>query len=245
VSFAIDAIILLTAVVIIWAGTSRGFIRSIMGLGCTVASLFAAYAYAPVLSSYFHENFLLEKITGGIFETLKSLAFDTETDMYNLDRLAVDLPQPFTDILERYGIAVDSFSDQLRGLTASTEEVVRDFAVKIAEPTSSVISYVGAFILIFLGVYLVLALLTSLLDLIFKMPVLRGANMFFGFVFGAAEAFLVTFLLAMLLSTLVTALGAIDPALFGADVVENARICSLLLEHNLLQKLIETLRISF
>ena len=30
-SFAIDAIILLTAVVIIWAGTSRGFIRSIMG----------------------------------------------------------------------------------------------------------------------------------------------------------------------------------------------------------------------
>lgn len=244
-SFAIDAIILLTAVVIIWAGTSRGFIRSVMGLGCTVASLFAAYAYTPMLSAYFNDNFLLEKITSGIFETLKSLSFDTATDLYNLDRLAVDLPAPFTDILERYGIAAETFSDQLRGLSATTEDVVREFAVKIAEPTSGVISYIGAFLLIYLAVYLVLSLLTSLLDLIFKMPVLKGANMFFGFVFGAAEAFLVTYLLAMLLSTLVTALGAIDPALFGGDVVENAKICSLLLEHNLLLKLIDTLGLKF
>ena len=244
-SFAIDAIILLTAVVIIWAGTSRGFIRSVMGLGCTVASLFAAYAYTPVLSTYFHSNFLLEKITAGIYETLKSLAFDTETDLYNLDRLAVDLPAPFTDILERYGIAVESFSDQLRGLTATTEDVVHEFAVQIAEPTSNVIAYAGGFILIFFAVYLVLSLITSMLDLIFKMPVLRGANMFFGFVFGAAEAVLVTFLLATLLSALVTALGAIDPTLFGADVVEDAKICSILLEHNLLEKIADYFGITF
>ena len=238
-SFAIDAIILLTAVVIIWAGTSRGFIRSVMGLGCTVASLFAAYAYTPMLSAYFKDNFLLKRITAGIYETMKSLAFDTSTDLYNLDRLAVDLPAPFTDILGRYGIPVDSFAGELKGLSAATEEVVRGFAEKIAEPTAGVIAYIGAFLLIYLAVYLVLALLTSLLDLIFKMPVLRGANMFFGFVFGAAEAFIATFLLAMLLSALVSALGAIDPALFGADVVENAKICSFLLEHNLLQQLID------
>ncbi|MBQ8371194.1 MAG: CvpA family protein [Clostridia bacterium] len=244
-SFAIDAIILLTAVVIIWAGTSRGFIRSVMGLGCTVASLFAAYAYTPVLSNYFRTNFLLDKITSGIYETLKSLAFDTETDLYNLDRLAVDLPAPFTDILERYGIAVESFSDQLRGLTATTDDVVHEFAVQIAEPTANVIAYAGSFILIFFAVYLVLSMITSLLDLIFKMPVLRGANMFFGFVFGAAEAVLVTFLLATLLSALVTALGAIDPSLFGADVVEDAKICTLLLEHNLLEKIADYFGIAF
>ncbi|MBQ8186861.1 MAG: CvpA family protein [Clostridia bacterium] len=244
-SFAIDAIILLTAVVIIWAGTSRGFIRSVMGLGCTVASLFAAYAYTPVLSNYFRTNFLLDKITSGIYETLKSLAFDTETDLYNLDRLAVDLPAPFTDILERYGIAVESFSDQLRGLTATTDDVVHEFAVQIAEPTANVIAYAGSFILIFFAVYLVLSMITSLLDLIFKMPVLRGANMFFGFVFGAAEAVLVTFLLATLLSALVTALGAIDPSLFGADVVEDAKICTLFLEHNLLEKIADYFGIAF
>ena len=88
-------------------------------------------------------------------------------------------------------------------------------------------------------------MITSLLDLIFKMPVLRGANMFFGFVFGAAEAVLVTFLLATLLSALVTALGAIDPSLFGADVVEDAKICTLLLEHNLLEKIADYFGIAF
>ena len=43
-SLALDAIILFTAVFLIWLGTKRGFIRSVMGLVSTVAALFVAYA---------------------------------------------------------------------------------------------------------------------------------------------------------------------------------------------------------
>ena len=112
-SLAIDAVILFAAIFIIWAGTSRGFVRSVMGLITAGASLFAAYAYTPVLAAYIKDKFLIQKIAGGIDDTLKSLAFDTSTDLYNLDRLASDLPEPFTGILNRYGINISEFAEKL------------------------------------------------------------------------------------------------------------------------------------
>ena len=76
-SFAIDAVILFSAIIIIWSGTRKGFVRSVMGLVSGIASLFVAYAYSPVLSEYIKDNYLIERITSGISETLRSLSFDT------------------------------------------------------------------------------------------------------------------------------------------------------------------------
>lgn len=238
-SLAIDAVILFTAVFIIWAGTSKGFVRSVMGLISTVASLFAAYAYTPVLSVYIKDKYLIGSIASGIDETLKSLAFDTSTDLYDLDRLAADLPEPFTGILDRYGINIEEFAEKLRGLTGCGEDTVYGFAEQIADPTSEVLASAISFILIFIVAFIVLSIITSLLDLIFKLPILKSANMFLGFVFGAVEAVAVAFVLATILSVLVTALGSIDPSMFGEDVVQDTMICSKLLEFNVMDKITE------
>lgn len=240
-SLAIDAVILFTAVFIIWAGTSKGFVRSVMGLISTVASLFVAYAYTPVLAVHVKDKYLIDRIAAGIDETLKSLAFDTTTDLYNLDRLAADLPEPFTGILERYGINIAEFADKLRGLTGCGETTVHSFAEEIADPTSSVLASVISFILLFFAAFIVLGILTSLIDMIFKMPVLKSANMFLGFLFGAVEAVAVAFVLATLLSVLVTALGSIDPNLFGEDVVADTMICSRLLEYNVVDRILDVI----
>ena len=240
-SLAIDAVILFAAVFIIWAGTSKGFIRSVMGLISAGASLFAAYAYTPVLAAYVKDKFLIGRISEGIAETLRSLAFDTSTDLYDLDRLAADLPEPFTGILNRYGINIADFSYKLRGLTGCDESTVYGYAEEIADPTSAVLASVISFILIFLGVFIVLSLITSLLDLIFRLPILKSANMLLGFVFGCAEAAVIAFVLAVLLSVLVTALGSIDPAMFGGDIVEETMICSRLLELEPVEKVTELL----
>ena len=229
-SLAIDAVILFAAVFIIWAGTSRGFVRSVMGLISAGASLFAAYAYTPVLAAYIKDKYLVEKIAGGIDETLRSLAFDTTTDLYDLDRLAADLPEPFVGILDRYNINIVEFAEKLRGITGCDENVVHSFAEEIAAPTSEILASVISFIVIFIGVFIVLSILTSLLDVIFRLPVLKSANMFLGFIFGCAEAAVVAFVLAVLLSVLVTALGSIDSSMFGRDIVSDTMICSRLLE---------------
>lgn len=231
-SLAIDAIILLTAVVIIWRGAGRGLVRSVMGLVTSIASFIAAYAYTPVLAAIIKTKYLSEGITEGIFETLKSLAFDTSTDLYNLDRLAVDLPEPFVSILERYNVNIDAFTEKIAGITGCGENTVRAFAEEIADPTAQIIANCISFVLIFLALFVVLSILTAILNLIFKLPVLSQANSVLGLIFGIVEAILAAFVLAVVLSSLVSSLGAIDPSLFGKDVVEDTRICKYLTEHN-------------
>ena len=80
-----------------------------------------------------------------------------------------------------------------------------------------------------------------MIDFLFRLPVLKTANTFLGLLFGIAEAGLVVFVLASVLSVLVTGLGSIDPTLFGADVVENTTICKKLLEYNVLTKITDVL----
>ena len=108
--------ILLSAVIIIWRGAGRGLVKSVMGLVTSVVSFVVAYAYTPVLADIVRDKYLSEPITNGIFETLKSLAFDTNTDLYNLDRLAVDMPEPFTSILERYNVNITTFTEKIKGI---------------------------------------------------------------------------------------------------------------------------------
>lgn len=231
-SLAIDAVILFSGVIIIWLGAKRGFFRSFMGLISGVASIIAAYAYSPVLAAYIKQNYLIERVTSGIAETLRSLAFDVDTDKYNLDKLAIDLPEPFTEILDRYHIDIDAFSEKIRGLTGCSEDIVNGYAEQIAEPTVDLISSVLAFAAIFIIVVLALSILTAILNLIFNLPVLRGANIFFGTVLGAVEAVVLCGVLATVLSVLVSSLGAIDPSVFGADTIDETVICSFILKHN-------------
>ena len=231
-SLAIDAILLLGVIIIIWKAAVRGFFRSVMSLAGGIASFLAAYAYSPVLAQYLKEKFILGGITDSIDGTLRSLADPQKTGTFNLDKLAGDMPQSLTSILDRYNINTDSFVAKFSGLTNCDADVVRGFAEDIATPTADIISSIIAFVLIFVGVWIVLALLTWILDLIFKLPVLKTANKVLGIIFGVVEGALFAVIGAYVLSTLVTALGSIDPNLFGESAINQTIICKFLIEHN-------------
>jgi len=169
------------------------------------------------------------------------IAFDTSTDLYDLDRLALELPRELVSILERYNVNIPDFSSGITGLTSVTEDVVYKCASAIASSTASILSSALAFIIIFLCGYAALSLIAALLDLIFHMPILNAANKLFGLVFGAAEAFFLVAVMSILLSTLVTSLGSIEPDLFGAEVIDHTVICRFFVEHNPLKRIYDVL----
>jgi len=241
VSFACDGLLIGIILFTVICGWSRGFIKSFMGLVKGIASAIAAYAYTPLLSNWLNENHILKPITDGIFETLKGLAFDTATDLYNLDRLAADLPAPLVSILERYNVSIPDFATGMPGLTGVSEEVVYDCSVAIATPTAALLSAALAFAAIFIGVFAVLSFLTGLLDMIFHLPVLNAANKALGFLFGAVEAFFLVSVMSILLSALVTSLGSIEPNLFGAEVIDHTILCKFFIEHNPLDRIYDVL----
>lgn len=240
-SLACDGILIGILLFTVFRGWSRGFIQSFLGLVKGFASTIAAYAYTPVLSAYLNDNYILSRITTGINETLRSLALDTATDLYNLDRLAADLPEPLTSILDRYNVSVSDFVSGVMGLTGVSEDTVYHYASEIASPTASLLSSALAFGAIFLGVYAILTLLTGLLDLLFHLPVLNGANKLLGLLFGAGEAYFLVSVMCILLSALVTSLGSLDPHLFGADVIDHTVLCRFFLAHNPLTRLYDVL----
>ncbi len=241
-SFACDGILIGIILFTVLCGCSKGFIKSFMGLIKGVASAFAAYSYTPLLAAYLNDNYIMQHITEGIDETLRSLSLDTATDLYNLDRLAADLPEPLISILERYNINVSDFVNHATGMTGVEEEVVRDYSASIASPTASLLSSAISFTVIFVGVFLALSLITGLLDIIFHMPVLNAANKLFGFLFGVAEAYVIVTIMSILLSAIITSLGSIEPNLFGADVIEHTVLCKFFVEHNPIDKIYNVIR---
>ena len=62
---------------------------------------------------------------------------------------------------------------------------------------------------------------------------ISAANRFFGFLFGAAEAILLAYVLSMAGAAFVDAMGSISPGLFGPNVIANTVLCRFFVSHNL------------
>ena len=108
------------------------------------------------------------------------------------------------------------------GVTDGSMETVSDLADYIAQPVADLLSGAAAFLGLFLAAFIVLSLVTLLLDAVFHLPVLNSANRLFGLVFGVAAAALFAFLFSSAAASIITGLGSVDSKLFGAHVVESS-----------------------
>ncbi|MBE6614968.1 MAG: CvpA family protein [Ruminococcaceae bacterium] len=241
-SLVLDGLIIVCALWCVISGIRYGFIRSVIGLVKGVVSLLAAWAYTPVIRDTIKENYIIRQIAEGIAQTLRSLALNLDTHTYDLSKVAADLPEAYTAILDRYGIDIPGFTAKIADVTQADEAVIYDYSAQIADPCASFVASVVSFALLFLGVYVALSLAAWLFDLIFQLPVLSGANHFAGLVFGMVEAVFFAYVIAVVGSTLMTAMGPIDSALFGPSVAENTVICKFLLEHNILHSIMAVLQ---
>ena len=228
---AIDAILIFAAVFCIWASVRRGFVGSVMGLVSTLVSAVAAYAFTPALAPVIQSRILGGSLVADIEAGLHG-AFNASTGLFNLDGILNDLPGWFTDLLSRYHVGLDSVEDVMRGITGADGASLHNLAERVAYPTVSTLSSTAAFVALFVAVFLVMKLLTVILNLIFRLPVLNGANMFFGFLVGLVEAAVMVSVLALILDAGVRALGAYDPSWFGDKAVDNTILCSFIVTHN-------------
>ena len=243
-SLLLDGILLAIMAICIISGIRNGFIKSFMGLIKGAVSLLVAYAYTPVLREAIKDNYIIKGIADGIAETLKSLALNLEsqTPSYDLSKVAEDLPEAYVNILDRYHINLEEFTAQISGITAADESVIADFSAQIAEPCAAAVSSAAAFIILFLGAFIVLSLVTWILDALFRLPVLSATNRFFGFLFGTLEGVLLAWVIAVAGSALMSALGSLDTDLFGPHVVDKTVICKFFVDRNILTKVMEVLQ---
>ena len=228
--FIIDIILVVAAFFIIRAGWKNGVIKSILSFATTIVAAIVAYAFTPKLSAYFYNNWMLQKVSGGIEKTVGSLA--KSGDGYDFPKLISDMPEVFSNMLEKYSVKSDSlqnFTDNLKDTGDAALKKVSDF---IASPVSTIISNVLAFIIIFLGALIVLKIVSRLILLLFKAPVLNGADKFAGLILGCFNALVMLWVLSKVLSFGVGALGSVAPSWFGEEAVRRSAVMRIFASYN-------------
>ncbi len=101
-SFILDAILIVMCIVCVAVGTKRGFVKTVyVSLLSSVISAIAAYTFTPYFANFIKEKFLMESVSGGIAETIRSLV-PASDGSYDLSSLFSDMPQTLSSIIERY-----------------------------------------------------------------------------------------------------------------------------------------------
>lgn len=219
-SIIIDFILIIIGASAVITGYKAGLVKTVLSFARTIVAFVVAYAFTPYLAPVFYDNYILGKIADGIEKTIASLSLNNGE--YDFGRLLEDGPKALSQILEKYGIEFESLNDFVSGMSETGEGAVRKISEFISAPTATVISNALAFIIIFAVAFVVLLIVSRLIEAIFRAPILKTADKLGGLVLGAVNGVFVLWILSLVLSFAVTALGSVAPEWFGASVVENS-----------------------
>ena len=198
----IDLAALIFVVLSIVFGVRRGAFKMLMSLVCVVTALLLSYAFSPTLSAKLYNGFFREKTADAITDTVASLC-ESGTDnednaLYDVSLLKDD--GQFISILEKFG----ADTDKVFGLIDEITETGRGAVVKISYSLSSgvaeKISDVTAFSLIFVVSVIILRIITAVVGIVFRLPILKTLNKSVGGVLGGAAALFFVAVCAVLLN---------------------------------------------
>lgn len=232
VSLIIDGIIIVVCLIIIIVETVRGFIKSIMNFGSTIAAFFVAYFCSKPLGAHIDHYLLGEKVAAWIDSTIRSL---TVTDGgYDLTKLTSDMPGSFMVLIQKYSSDAASIQAEIDGGANATEEMVANLSQTISSHVSLFFSNVIAWLILFFVTMLLLRLIGFILDKIFKTPALKTANQVLGCVVGIAISLVVASILSLVAVTVVNALSTTYPETFNQAVIDNSLVVKFFAKYSLL-----------
>lgn len=241
VNFIIDIVLVAVAVIIIVRGWKNGAVKGILSFAVNIVAAVVAYAFTPKLAALIYDNWILQKISSGIEKTVGSLA--RSGDGYDFAKLIEEMPEVFSNMLTKYGVKSASLEEFASGLSETGEAALRKVSDFIASPVSTIISNALAFIVIFIVALIVLKLASKLIITLFKAPLLKTADRLAGLLLGCLNAVIILWIVSIVVSHGITALGSVAPSWFGEDVVERSVVLGFFAKYNPL-KIIENV-ISF
>ncbi|MDD6800710.1 MAG: CvpA family protein [Firmicutes bacterium] len=240
-SLIVDLILLAIIAICVYVGFSKGFVKSFMGLISLGVALFVGVNLTPSFAEYLKKNIFFDKISSNIEAAINKI-IGSSVGNIELSSLFKDKPLAFTDLIERYGLIFSDVEEHYAEISSSgavsSEAATESIAEYIANPVAGVIAQICAFILIFIGALIILKLITFILELLFRLPVLKTANKLLGGVFGIIGGLMYSWIACSILSVLVPALEKLHPTLFSAAVLEGTIVYKFLSSFNILEAML-------
>lgn len=234
-SFVIDLIIIVVAVTAVWHGIAKGFVKSGMRFASIIISLICAFSFTTPVAAWLEEAFIKERVSEVTEDTLGSIV-NVGTESLDIDEVLSDRPEALSNFAERFKFDISDmeeyYNDFLTNLTQS--DALKALSEKIAAPTAGAISTVCAAIIIFLAAMIVCAILTWLLELLCRLPVLKQLNKALGGLFGIGSALLSSWTIANISVGLTNALETIRPDIFNESVISGSFILKFFVDNSLI-----------
>jgi len=199
----IDILFLIIAITTVIIFAKRGFIQSFFKYSKTLLAVIASYTFAPRLGDFLYERVVYNGIFGWVSEKVDSFVLSV-TGKIDIDTILDEVP-----FIVRQFVSSEKVADKFGQSVNDVREIANEFSAFVSRPFSSLLSNLFAYILVFLLALLLLTIIGKLLDLITKIPVLHGINVFLGLLLGCGAAFLLLSALTYLLSILIGTFGNI------------------------------------
>lgn len=191
--FLLDVIIVVIFFIFAVDGSRKGLIKSVFGMGITLAAILIALNFSAPVAEYFRDSVVYEKLTDNLNHKVEEYVADT-MDENALSELLNDAPVGISALLSGFGTGTDDVAEKYAEMVKNGEtNIAAKLSDYIVAPAAKTLSDALAVLCVFLAALIVLNLAVMLLDLIFKLPVLHFANKLGGFVFGLVVGLLVSF----------------------------------------------------
>lgn len=218
-SLLFDFFVIAVFAISLFLGIKRGFIRSVMGIAVLVVAVFGSMHFSDRLATHLKERYVEEAVSNQVSDAMSSLMSGVES--LDLDKLFEEKPQAFMDILDRFDVDFEELKQYYDGNAAKTEDPLRHLAAHIAEPLADTLSKAAAFAILFLGILVLLSLALLILDLVFKLPFLNGANKLLGAIFGAVMGLAFAWGISTVLCALLPHLSMLSDGALSSTVIED------------------------
>lgn len=232
--FILDIVIVALCALTILVSYKRGFFKSVMSLCSGVGALLVAYTFTPKLAIIVKEKFLLDKIAGGVVDTLASMAKagadGAQNMVYDLSKLLEN--SQFLTILDQYGADSQHITELINSANDGSHAAVEQVAYAVADPIAGTIANIAVFIGLFLAAILVLRLITWAIGIVFTLPVLRGVDKMLGLVFGVISALLFVWIFAMVADAAVQAIASVAPGTIDASILDDSVLLKFFARYN-------------
>lgn len=177
----LDGILILIFASFIIIGRKKGFVKTVLSLAATIISIIVAKEYSPAVAQWLNDNFIHEM---GV-NWLTNLISDNISG--GAQAVADAIPQAISEAVA--SLMNTSVESMIYG--AATAEQIAAAAEKIysAAEGAFILAFINAvaFLVLFIIANLILSLGVSLINTIFKLPVLKRINKLLGGIIGAVK----------------------------------------------------------
>lgn len=218
----IDIIVIVFVILILANGFRKGLIMSLFDLVGLIVSFFISWKYYYIVKDFliqrtglvdFLNNNLSNKISG-LIENLPVSEIDLGNIFHGFGKLPFDIQRIMGEFLQ-----------------SSIGNTTSEYAYSMSEKITDVVLVIISFTVTFLIVYLGLMIVTGVLNIMFKAPVLNIANKLLGGVFGLLKAIVLLYIIFAVASPFI-AMSHVDNNITG-EILES-KSSEIFYENNLI-----------